>query len=66
MWFQGESDLEVVIPNFQFSVPSNSGEIWVEVNFGGSFQKRGISNTRNPIRVVILVTGEFVISKGVP
>ena len=66
MRFQGVSDLEVGIPNFQSSVPSYRGEVRLEGYFRDSLQKRRISDTWNPISVVIGLTGEFVIGKCVP
>jgi len=52
MGFEGRSNLEVSVPNFKSSIPTNRGEIRFESNFGLSFEERGISDTRNPFSVV--------------
>jgi len=45
MWFEGISDLEVSVPDFESSVPSNRGEVWLEVSFRGLvFKDWGISD----------------------
>lgn len=66
MGFEGRSNLEVGVPNFKSSIPTDRGEIGFESNFGLSFEERGISNTRNPFSVVGGFTGEFTFSNGVP
>lgn len=66
MRFECRSNLEVGVPNFESSIPSDRGEIWFKSNFALSFKERGISNTRNPFSVVGGFTGEFTVSKGVP
>jgi len=45
MGFEGRSDLEVSVPNFKSSIPSNGGKVRFKGNFALSFKERGISNT---------------------
>jgi hypothetical protein len=66
MGFEGRSDLEVGVPDFESSIPSNRGEIWFKGNFALSFEERRISDTRDPFSVVTGFTGEFTVSQGVP
>lgn len=66
MRFESRSDLEVSVPDFKSSIPSNRGKVRFKGNFALSFKERRISNTRNPFSVVRGFTGEFTVSKGVP
>lgn len=66
MGFESRSNLEVSVPNFESSIPSDWSEIGFKSNFALSFKKRGISDTWNPFSVVGCFTGEFALSKSVP
>jgi len=66
MMSKSGSNLEISVPNFESSIPTNRGEIGVESDFVLGFQQGRISNTRNPFSVVLGFTGEFTFSKGVP
>jgi len=60
------SNLEVGVPDFKSSVPSDRGEVGFEGGFSLSLQLRRISNLRNPVLMVVRVRGIFAISQSVP
>lgn len=60
------SDLEVSVPDLEFSIPSNRGEIRLNVILGRSRSQRRISKARNPIGVIVGVRVEFAFSKSIP
>lgn len=67
MGFEGVSDLEVGAPDFQSSVPSNTGEVWLEwLSLGSRFGNWGVSDARDPIGVVGFFGFVFAISQSVP
>jgi len=55
----GVLDQEVGLPNFNSTVPTSSGEVWVLGNWG-------VSDAGNPIGVVVGFVGVFAVSEGVP
>jgi len=60
-------DLEVSAPDFESSIPTNGGEVWLEGSlFALDFDQWRVSNTANPILMVVLFTGIFAISQSVP
>lgn len=66
MRLESVSNLEIGVPNFESSVPSDRGEIGFEGRLGGGLQLRRISNLRNPVLMVMLFRGIFAISKSIP
>jgi len=56
---QGVLDQEVGLPDLESTVPTNSGEVGVLGNWG-------VSNTGNPVRVVVVFVGVLAVSKSVP
>jgi len=66
MSFEGISNLKVGVPDFKFSIPSNRGEVRRELSFRVIFQDRGVSQRADPISVVVIFGGEFIISENVP
>lgn len=66
MGFEGGSNLEISVPNFESSIPSDGGKVRLEGNFALGLEERGISDTRDPFGVVGGFTGEFTVSEGVP
>jgi len=56
---EGVLQEEVGLPDLKSTVPTNSGEVWVLLDWG-------VSDAGNPIGVVVLVRGELAISHGVP
>lgn len=43
--FEGGSDLEVGVPDFESSVPSDRGEVRFELDLALGFEERGVSDT---------------------
>lgn len=66
MGFEGGSNLEVGVPNFESSVPAGGGKVWVKGGFGLGFEEGRVSNAGNPFSVVVDFTGEFAFGNGVP
>jgi len=63
---ESRSDLEVSVPNFKSSIPSDRGKVRFKLHFALGFKKRRISHTRDPFSVVRSFTGEFTVSEIVP
>lgn len=63
---EGVSDLEVGVPDFESSVPTDWGEVGLEVGGGLGLQLRRVSDLGDPVLVVIAISGVFVFSQGVP
>jgi len=59
MGFESVLDLEVFVPNFEESVPSNCGEVF-------AFIGRRISNSGNPVVVFVFVDCVFAITSDIP
>jgi len=66
MGFEGGSNLEIGVPNFESSIPSGGGKVWLESSFGLGFKEGGVSHTGDPFGVIVDFTSEFAVSKGVP
>lgn len=65
---EGVSDLEVSVPDLQSTVPTDRGEVRSEgLNLVGGLHDGGVSDARNPVRVVFLFSGrELAFSEDVP
>lgn len=63
---EGVSDLEVGVPDLQSSVPSDRGEVGLEVGLGLGLQLGRVSDLGNPVLMVVAFAGVFAISQGVP
>jgi len=60
------SDLEVGVPDLEFSVPSYGGEVRLEGNLALLLELGRVSDAGNPIGVIVGFGGELVFSQGVP
>lgn len=58
---EGVLDLDVGVPDFESSVPSYRGKEGGGVSFGG-FHDGGVSDTRDPVGVVVGIGFEFKLS----
>lgn len=65
MMLERASDLEVGVPNLNSSVPSDRAEVGV-VTALLILKDRGVSDTADPILMVAILRGEFVLTSGVP
>jgi hypothetical protein len=59
MSFESVLDLEVFVPNFEESVPSNCGEVF-------TFIRRRITNSGNPIVMFVFIDCVFAITSDIP
>lgn len=66
MGFEGIFNLDVGVPDFQSSVPSNSGEIGGLFTSFLGFNLGGISDTGDPVLVVFIFRFVFFLSDVVP
>lgn len=62
MGLEGVSDLEVGVPDFESSIPTDRGEVGLEVGGGLGLQLRGVSDLGDPVLMIIAIGGVFVFS----
>lgn len=59
------SDLEVGVPNLNSSIPADRAEVR-SVAVLLVLEDRGVSNTADPILMVAVFRGEFILTSGIP
>jgi len=81
MGFEGVLDLDAGVPDFQSSIPSDSGEVrGVRLGLGGRLHLRRVGDFGNPVAVIQVInlvvhsqvvflqrfTDEFAVSQSIP
>jgi len=66
VWFECISDLEVSVPNFESSVPTDWGEVGLESDFGVGLEVGGVSHLADPVLMVVGLTGVLAVGQSVP
>jgi len=64
--FEGGSDLEIGVPDFESSIPTGRGEVGLEGGLGLGLKEGTVSHAGYPFGVVVGFRGEFAVSEGVP